>query len=340
MRIHPTASGFRSGVAAPGFVVVSLFVLGAPPEAAVQPADPLYRVISSKESAFQQDLDRAAAEGYRLVHGDASVEFAVMERAADGQARTYLFAPNLEEVLTQKKLEPGFRLLGPTFYADRFHFSAIFEKAAGDDRQREYRLVKAGSTGKLRTHLEAGVAGFGLVAVARGQAGAAAIYESGAEARKATLLDSGNTGTIRKEVQAAGARGLCVADNDSISEAVYVMEDCAPPPGPREYDVLATTKTETLERELNAAAGRGFRLVPASLVGIEKRALMGAYNYETVAVLEKKPDAPPTTYRVVGAVRLGTFAKELQAVAAEGFRLVGVTIGPKETVAVLERAGQ
>jgi hypothetical protein len=79
-------------------------------------------------------------------------------------------------------------------------------------------------------------------------------------------------------------------------------------------------------------------VVPASLVSIEKRALMmGAYNFEAVGLVEKTDDTTPVSYRVIGTVRLGTFRKELEEAAAGGFRLVAFALGPKEKLAVLSK---
>ena len=307
--------------------------------AAAQATDDRYRVISTKESKFQEELDRAAGAGYRLIAGDASVEIGIFERAADGKRRTYTFVRDVERFLKENKLQPGFRFVAPAFYADEFRFSAIVEQLEGDTEPRDYRFVKTGGTGALRKRLEEGVEGFGLVALAAGQPGAAALMEKRAVPRKATLIDSGTTDTLNKELRDAGRRGLCLIDSDGIRQAVYALHECSTDQPPPVYEVISTTKTETLERELNAAAARGLRIVPEGLVGIEKRVklLGGSYTNETVAVLQQSASPSPVTYRVVGTVRVPTFAKELNAAAAEGFTLSAFAIGPKEMVAVLEK---
>ena len=68
-------------------------------------------------------------------------------------------------------------------------------------------------------------------------------------------------------------------------------------------------ETETLERELNAAAARGLGLVPSSLIGLAKTTpLLGsAYNYETVCLVARFVDVPASrSYRVIGTKRAGT----------------------------------
>jgi hypothetical protein len=319
-------------------LTLTVLVVGVNAGVVAQPANRSYRVLSSKESKFQEELNREAGDGYRIVGGYASIELALLEPSVDGTTRTYVFAPNVETFLKEKKLQPGFRLVATTFSADEYWFSAVFEKVQGDEQPREYRLLKAGSVGALRKRLDAGEAGFGMVALAAGAPGAAALYEPRAAAGSVTLVASGNTGNLRQELQAAGGKGQCVLASDGIKEAVYAMEACASGSGPRSYEIVATTKTETLERELNAASARGFRLVPQSLLGIEKRVpMMGSYNYETIAILEHTADALPVTYRVLGTARLSTFEKELRTATADGFTLAAFTIGPKEVVAVLEK---
>ena len=298
-----------------------------------------YRVVSSSESTFQGEIDLAAADGYRLITGDASVEVTIWQRATDNVRRSYAFAPDIERFLKEGKLKAGFRLVPSTFAADELWFSAVFEKVEGDDQPRSYGLVKARSSGGLRKRFEEGVEGSaGVVAIASGQPGAAAIYERTADERRAAIIASGKSGTIKQEVQAAASRRQCIVDADGVEEAVYVVSACAAGGAARDYDVIATTKTDTFERELNAAAARGMRLVPQALLGIEKRLLVGAaYNNEVVGIIEKSADAAPVTYRVLGTVRVSTLEKELQNAANDGFTLIAFTLGPKEAVAVLEK---
>jgi hypothetical protein len=320
-----------------GLTVVGIIQLWAAGGAAAQAMGDRYRVIETKESKFQEELDRAANDGYRLVTGDASIEFGIFERAADAKRRTYTFVRDVDKFLKEKKLQPGFRFVARAFFADEGWFSGILEKVEGDGVPREYQFVKARSTGALRTRLEAGLETFTVIAVAAGPPGAAALLEKGDQARKATLIDSGATATIKKELGDAAARGFCVVDSEGIKQAVYALQECGQAQKPPLYEVIATTKTETLERELNAAAARGMRIVPESLIGIEKRLFGSAYNNETVAVVRQAADVVPITYRVVGTMRLSTFAKELNAAAADGFTLTAFAIGPKEMVGVLEK---
>ena len=127
------------------------------------------------------------------------------------------------------------------------------------------------------------------------------------------------------------------ANKGGGKEAFYALAQCAGGASP-DYDVIAMTRTETFEKELNELAAKGLRLIPAALVSIEKRVLMmKAHNIETVGVVERVVEATPLVYRVLSTLRLGTLEQELQAVAAEGFRLVAFATGPKEWIAVLAK---
>ena len=301
-------------------------------------ADAVYRVLSTKESQFQLELDRAAADGYRLVAGDAAFEVAILERATDDKRRSYLFAREVERFLKEKKLPRGFHLVPPTFASDGTIYSAVFQRIEADEQTHDYAFVKGGSSGALRKRFEkGGDDASGVIAIAWGGSDVVAILERRADATPARIIASGDTDTLREQIQAAGKQGLCFVDSDGIKEAFFAVAQCAVG-AQHEYDVIATTKTETFERELNALAAKGQRLVAAGLVSIEKRVLMmGAYNFETVGVVAKVTETMPIEYRVVGTMRLETLEKELQAVAAAGFRLVAFASGPKERVAVLAR---
>ena len=82
-----------------------------PPAAA--PSE-VYRVVETKESKFQEELDRNAADGYRLIAGDAGVEIAIFERHGDGKRRFYVFTPDVERFLKEQKLPTVYRLVVPT----------------------------------------------------------------------------------------------------------------------------------------------------------------------------------------------------------------------------------
>ena len=101
------------------------------------------------------------------------------------------------------------------------------------------------------------------------------------------------------------------------------------------YLLLATTKTSTMQKELNEAAARGFVIRMGSPTSGDEMALF----------LERAAEPPDTyTYQLLATRRTGMMQKELSQAAQEGFRLLPKTMiakkqmfGGVEVVVVLER---
>jgi hypothetical protein len=318
-----------------GLLVVFLLA-GQPPPVLGQAPSPLTRLVSSDEKKFQGELDRAVADGYRLVGGSAGVEIAIFERADHSATRSYLFARDVETFFIEQKLPPGYRLVASTFGADELWFGAIFERV--DDLQRAYRFVKAKSTSDIRKKLvdEGGARGATVLAITAGGGGVAVILEDSPDAA-AVAVASGNTAALTSEISAAASKGLCLVDGDGIKGAVFVLQGCAAGQVAPAYHVLSTAKTGTFEKELNAATADGRRFVASSLIGVEKKALM-TYALEFVGLVETTASAgPQSTYRLLATSRLGTLAKELEEAAQEGYRFVAFTLGQKQWLAVMEK---
>jgi len=109
--------------------------------------------------------------------------------------------------------------------------------------------------------------------------------------------------------------------------------ELAPPS--RRYLLLASTKTNTIEKELNEAAGLGFRVVLAAPSGVGLLFLMER--------LATPPDV--YRYRLLATTTARNIEDELNRAAADGYRLLPGTIlpkqkliGPPEIVYVVERA--
>jgi hypothetical protein len=104
-----------------------------------------------------------------------------------------------------------------------------------------------------------------------------------------------------------------------------------------EYRVLATTKTSTMEKELNEAADAGFRF-EAAMGG--DTAIGGS---EVVAVMTRSDNARPRyAYKLLATSKTSTMQKELQEAADAGFEYRGQTVfksvfGGEEVVCILER---
>lgn len=105
-------------------------------------------------------------------------------------------------------------------------------------------------------------------------------------------------------------------------------------PGQR-YLVLETVKTSTMQKELDEAAARGFRVVFGAPTGGPEMAIL----------MERAPEgSEPYRYKLLATTRTKTMQKEINDVAAEGYRLLPRTVISKdalfgiEAILVLERA--
>jgi hypothetical protein len=105
---------------------------------------------------------------------------------------------------------------------------------------------------------------------------------------------------------------------------------------PYDYRVLATSKTSTLEKEMNEAAEAGFRF---SFVMGGDTAVGGS---EGVAVLTKSGEAGRYAYKLLATSKTSTMQKELQEASDAGFEYRDQTVfksafGGQEVVCILER---
>ena len=103
-----------------------------------------------------------------------------------------------------------------------------------------------------------------------------------------------------------------------------------------DYRVLATSKTSTLEKEMNEAANAGFRFL--FVMGGET-AIGGS---EGVAILTKTGQGGKYAYKLLATSKTSTMQKELQEASDAGFEYRGQTVfkstfGGDEVVCILER---
>jgi hypothetical protein len=95
-----------------------------------------------------------------------------------------------------------------------------------------------------------------------------------------------------------------------------------------QYKLLATSRTSTLEKELNEVAAQGYRL--EGTMGGEIR------GGEIITVMSKVNDGAKYHYKLLATSRTGTMEKELQEAAAEGYDYAGYT-ARGEVIVILER---
>jgi hypothetical protein len=147
------------------------------------------------------------------------------------------------------------------------------------------------------------------------------------------LLATTKTGTMEEELTEAAAAGYRILAGSPTSgdEMVLILEKVATPPDVYEYQLLATTRTGTMQEEIEEAAGRGFRILPSTM--ISKAQMFG--GDEIVLVMEKAPNSAVTyEYRLLATNRTSTMQEEMDQAMVDGFSVVGLASRGEHVVIV------
>lgn len=127
---------------------------------------------------------------------------------------------------------------------------------------------------------------------------------------------------------AAAAQGAKSGGEPEAQQKLKIEPD-------QRYLMLATQKTSTMQKELDEAAARGFRVVTGSPTSTTEMAVL----------LERVADpAAPYEYKLLATTKIATMRKELNEAAQGGFRLLPRTMTSKdgfmslEVVMVMEKA--
>ncbi|MCC7125714.1 MAG: hypothetical protein IT178_12760 [Acidobacteria bacterium] len=162
------------------------------------------------------------------------------------------------------------------------------------------------------------------------------------------VLATNKTSTMQKEMNEAAEAGFRfggVMGGETTfggSEVAVIMTRSAAAKGRFGYRLLATSKTSTMQKEMQEAGDAGYeykgQTVFSSTFG----------GKEVVVILERDNDAPkagPFEYRLMATKKTSTLQKELQEAGAAGYEFVGMTVadtlvGGSELVAILRRRPQ
>jgi hypothetical protein len=160
------------------------------------------------------------------------------------------------------------------------------------------------------------------------------------------VLATSRTGTMEKEMNEAADAGYLFAGmmggQTSLGgkEVLVVMKKDATAikPAHRKYKLLATSRTGTMQKELQQAGDEGFVYCG---VTVFESAFGG---HEVSVILERDPESTGSRveFKVLATSRTSTMQKELQQVGNEGFSFLGVAIGKTkfggaEVVSILQR---
>ncbi len=143
------------------------------------------------------------------------------------------------------------------------------------------------------------------------------------------VLSTIRTSTMEKEMNEAAADGFVFSDvmggqtAMGGKEVVVVMwKDPAAPPQKRAYKLLATSRTSTMQKEIQQFGDEGFEYRGQTVF---QSGIAGA---EVAIILEKDTTIATARieYRLLATSRTSTMQKELQEAGTAGFRLLGLTV--------------
>jgi hypothetical protein len=159
------------------------------------------------------------------------------------------------------------------------------------------------------------------------------------------LLATNRTTTMEKEMNMAaneGYRFVEVISGDTFwggPEALAVMARAAGATHKAryEYKLLATSRTSTMQKELQEAGNAGFEYCGQSV--FKKRV-----GTEVMVILEHDLEGKPRLwdYKLLATNRTSTMQKEMTDAAAEGYQFVGFSsgstvFGDREVVTIMRR---
>jgi hypothetical protein len=168
------------------------------------------------------------------------------------------------------------------------------------------------------------------------------------EGKQYKVLATSKTSTMEKEMKeaaAAGFRFTTTMGGETAfggSEVVVIMERGNDAQPRYDYRLLATSKTSTMQKELQLAADAGYEYIGQTVFN----SMFG--GREVVVLLERDRDAasrPRYEYRLIATSKTSTLDKELRAAAELGYEVIGMTVGEtamggSELVTITRRKGR
>lgn len=160
------------------------------------------------------------------------------------------------------------------------------------------------------------------------------------------VLATNKTSTMEKEMNEASAAGFIVAATMGGetafggNEAVVVMikDPSRSTEQKRFYKLLATSKTSTMQKEMQQAADEGFAYIGQTV-------FKSTFGGEEVCVIMERDPAKSSRklqYKLLATSKTSTMQKELLEAGDAGFYLKGMTVaktafGGTELVSILEK---
>ncbi len=156
------------------------------------------------------------------------------------------------------------------------------------------------------------------------------------------MLATSRTSTMEKELNEGAAAGFrfskVMGGKATNGGQVIIAMVKEPVPGPetRKYRLLATTRTSTMQAEMQQLADGGYSYLDHTVF---ESATGGK---EVVVIMEldsSRSEGPHSSYRLLATTRTSTMQKELTDAGAQGYSLLGFTSGKtaggNEVIAIL-----
>jgi hypothetical protein len=176
-----------------------------------------------------------------------------------------------------------------------------------------------------------------------------ASFAASAQTTEYKVLATNKTSTSQKEMNEAADAGFqfggVMGGETSFggSEVVTIMyRKPSSDKGRFVYKLLATSKTSTMQKELQEAGDEGFEYKGQTVY----KSTFGGKEVVTILELDRTiKNRPRYEYRLLATKKTSTMQKELQEAGSEGFEFVGVTVadtsmGGTEVVSILRRVGK
>lgn len=149
------------------------------------------------------------------------------------------------------------------------------------------------------------------------------------------LLATTRTGTMQKELDEVSAQGyrLIVGSPTSGTEMAVFLSLDGTAAEPYKYKLLATTRTGTMQKELNEAAADGYRLLPSTMIA--KKQILG--GVEIALIMERAPKTEKKyEYKLLATTLTSTLQKEVTQAKSDGYVLIGM-VSRDEHMVIMER---
>jgi hypothetical protein len=148
------------------------------------------------------------------------------------------------------------------------------------------------------------------------------------------ILATSRTSTMDKELNEAAADGYRFAKamggktaNGGQEVVVAMVKDVAAAGRSTfKYKLLATSKTSTMQQEMQSLAAEGYEYVDQTVF----QTAFGGREVVIIMEAESSVKEPRSNYRLLATTKTVTMQKELQEAGAQGFVLLGLTVGKTE----------